>query len=245
MVSKLIKNIRRDPALTLLCLLAFSLPFDHVPSFPVYGLTVKLSALASVALVLFSLKKLQPSKLIGQKSVYFLALWLIWVILGLALTTNLKYAIKVVVPLTVFVLMAISVSVLWKEKYQKPVVTWLIIGAITACLFGIYQFIGNRLGVPNSLTGIRIEYSWERFGFPRMQSVALEPLYFSAYLLLPISLLGSLFLKDSAHRKISLVGILGLFLVALVHLNVYFRNKNYRTDPKLNVFIYVLMSRLS
>jgi len=53
-------------------------------------------------------------------------------------------------------------------------------------MFGIFQFVGDYFGLASSVTGLRERYTKEVLGFTRIQSVALEPLYFACYLLVPI-----------------------------------------------------------
>lgn len=60
-------------------------------------------------------------------------------------------------------------------------------------LFGLYQFIGGAIGLSAAYTGLRPVYERAVFGFPRVQSTALEPLYFANYLLIPL-LIGASFL---------------------------------------------------
>lgn len=53
-------------------------------------------------------------------------------------------------------------------------------------IFGLYQYIGDILGIPNSLTGLREHYTKIVFGVPRIQGLAIEPLYFAGMLCIPI-----------------------------------------------------------
>lgn len=62
------------------------------------------------------------------------------------------------------------------------------LGAIITSCFGLFQFAGDLAGLPPEITGLREIYTKEVFGFPRIQSTALEPLYYANYLLLPLAL---------------------------------------------------------
>jgi O-antigen ligase len=53
------------------------------------------------------------------------------------------------------------------------------------CIFGIYQFLGDSFGLSTHLTGLREAYTKSILGFPRIQSVGLEPLYFANFLMVP------------------------------------------------------------
>lgn len=206
-----------DLTKTLFVILAFSLPLDRVPSFDIYNnLTIKLSVVVGGIIILVALKEVLTNpksiKRVGWLG-WLLLSWLGWLLLGLTSVNNFDAATLIVVPLTFFVLMALSCSLLWKREFLAPAVKALLIGATLAAVFGIYQFIGNWAGLPDWATAIRPEYSWQRFGFPRIQSTMLEPLYFSAYLLLPIGvLLGLLLSGKKVYRTIPYLLLLGALL---------------------------------
>jgi O-antigen ligase len=67
--------------------------------------------------------------------------------------------------------------------------------------FGIYQFVAGSLGVDPAFTGLRTAYRREIFGFPRVQSTGLEPLYFANYLLLPLAI-GVATLRASTSKRL-------------------------------------------
>jgi O-antigen ligase len=76
-----------------------------------------------------------------------------------------------------------------KERNQRIVTNVLYVVTAACCLFGLYQFAGDLLGLPTSLTGLRPQYTKAVFGFPRIHSTALEPLYFANFLLIPLIIL--------------------------------------------------------
>lgn len=210
------QRLTDDPAKTLLVLLAFSLPFDNTPSIDVMGLSLRLSAVIGGLIVLLVFKRLVYGQLSLKVPVaWMLAVaWLLWVSIGLFWVSDWSAAAKVVVPLFVLAGIGLASTLLWQKKYLEVVIKALLIGAIVAVGFGFFQFIGNYAGLPNSVTAIREEYSWQRFGFPRMQSTMLEPLYFSAYLLLPVGLLTTLLCTNKDYRKWYWFIALGLMLIA-------------------------------
>jgi O-antigen ligase len=73
----------------------------------------------------------------------------------------------------------------------------LLIGAILSSIFGLYQYFGDILGLPVQYTGLRDSYTYALFGFPRVQSTGLEPLYFASYLLLPTSIIVAIILTKT------------------------------------------------
>jgi O-antigen ligase len=84
------------------------------------------------------------------------------------------------------------------------------------CLFGIYQFIGDCVGLPLRLTGLRDLYAKGVFGYPRIQSVALEPLYFSNYLLFPLAVSTKRMLKAEKPLRNWYTGLVLLIGVNLI-----------------------------
>ncbi len=64
----------------------------------------------------------------------------------------------------------------------------VLIGATVALAYGAYQYLGDFVGLPSSLTGILPGYSKAVLSFPRLQSFMIEPLYFANYLFLPLGL---------------------------------------------------------
>lgn len=216
----LLGKIKANPIQTLLVALAVSLPFEYIPTIMLGGLRIRASVVIGVAViaaaswgVLIS-RKLKPPKLI---SLVLLA-WVIWLMFGAFQFIDWQKGLKVLIPLVFFGLLAISVSLLMRRQYVRSVFCGVLIGASVAALFGLYQYFGNVAGLPESFTGLRELYSWERFGFPRMQSVALEPLYFSNFLLLPIAICIVFFVR-SAQRKLLILALFGFLIINILTLS--------------------------
>jgi len=75
----------------------------------------------------------------------------------------------------------------------------LTITMLFVCVFAAYQFAGDMLGLPTSVTLLREQYTKVIFGFPRMHATALEPLLFAGQLFFPIAFLWNVI---SSHTKI-------------------------------------------
>ena len=202
--------------LWLLAIFAALLPFEYIPSYEIYGLRLRLSLIVGLAIIAcgiyFALQK-QKSLKIGLTEL-LIAAWLAWVFIKSIGVEDNKQAIQIVVPLIFYGLLAFSTSIIAKKSYLKKIISGLFIGAGLAVVFGFYQFAANWLGAPEWATGLRPQYSWESFGFPRLQSSALEPLYFSAYLLLPIAVLSSLAIRSRKYRQPIFIGLLMAMLIA-------------------------------
>jgi O-antigen ligase len=176
----------------LIYLFYFLLPFERIPTIEVGGFTVKLSYIVGVIMLIALLLK-NPLKIFKDKpfSGSDKILILFWLVSALTLfwAENIERSV-VVILLWAFVLVLYLVlsRLIENEEIFKKIESAILISTILVCLFGIYQFVGDSLGLSSSWTGLRYWYTKEiaDLGFPRIQSVALEPLYFSNFLLVPL-----------------------------------------------------------
>jgi hypothetical protein len=173
----------------LLPLLLLSLPFERIPSFQVFDVTIRISLLLGLALIAqsFILRRQQMFTLIRK-------VWPAWVLLFATLLSALA-AVHLPRALVVFgfysfvVLLALAVVSAFSTKHLELYAKMFIFGAIATSLFAIYQFFGDLFDLPTYLTGLRPDYTKMVFGYPRIQAAALEPLYFVNLLLLPLALI--------------------------------------------------------
>jgi len=144
----------------ILVALFFFLPFERIPTVEVFDFTVKISYLFGAALILSTIffKNVRPRKF--EKSDIFLTLFLIY---GF-------------------------ISIFWACDLTRALVIWSLWFFVALIYKIISQFIADSIGLSQSLTGLRYQYTKAILGFPRIQSVALEPLYFSNFLLVPLYL---------------------------------------------------------
>ncbi len=197
--------------------MAILLPFEYLPSFSLSQFTIRPSVLVGLALIATAAMRFLRGRLkVAQLSWphYLLVVWLTWLGTGLLYGGNSASGLKILVPLTFLVAVAVSISLLVKREYVRSIVYGILAGAALSIIFGLLQFIGNIAGLPESLTGLRPEYGWQGFGFPRLQSVALEPLYFSCFLLLPTALLSSLMIYRIEYRRWPFIALFAACLVA-------------------------------
>lgn len=186
-------------------LLTFFLPFERIGSVDVAGATIRISQvvaiLSVVAWVIRGLWlgsfKFRPYPLLVP-----LVAFLSVALLGLSNAPNLERSILV----TLFIVFTTGISVILPSiirhtTHVEKVVTILLWSMAVVGLFGLYQFLGDIVGLPTSLTGLRPQYTKEILGFPRIQSTALEPLYFANYLLVPLSIAVSLWLSKLSRIK--------------------------------------------
>ncbi|QQS26897.1 O-antigen ligase family protein [bacterium] len=201
-IHNILKYIRSNPDLTLLQGMVLVLPFERIPSIDVSFITLRPSLFIGGLLILRGLWILIKSRKSGWLpiEIVLLGLFILWVSLIIPISINQIRAIQVVL-YTVFAIgVGISVFYLWKnigELSRRKVIITLYIAAIITSVFGIYQYFGDFFGLNSSWTGLSERYSWRVFGFARIQSTGLEPLYFGSYLLLPTLLL----INEVLYRK--------------------------------------------
>jgi len=200
----------------------FVLPFERIPSFELHGVTIR----ASVILLLVAAVTALPG-LIFRRPQPPLSLMDKWVaaFAGVAVLSDLLAhqhgrSTEVLAFLAAALVGYLLVSRALRPFFQPIMVLRVITAsAVVASLFGLYQFIADGLGVSSRFTGLATQYTKLVFGFPRVQSVALEPLYFANFLLLPLLLLAAYLLVQKRapkwHEAASLLIILTAFILTL------------------------------
>jgi O-antigen ligase len=180
------------------------LPLERIPSLdlssPIHA-TIRLSQVAGLILVLINLPMLwrKKAQIVSQPWVYLLVFVAISLVSAITSSHHLR-------SMSVWVFTTFEIVLAWTimlvaERNKYKTYAWIIIwSAVAVCLFGIYQFFGDLLGLPASLTGLRDLYTSAVYGFPRIQSTGLEPLYFDDFLLIPIALLVAMISTRSSRK---------------------------------------------
>ncbi len=205
-------------------MLIFFLPFERIGSVDVAGATIRISqVIAIITVVVWAVHSLVMKKFQFRPNPISLpiAAFLAINCLGLTNSENIERSL-LVFGFTIFTMViALILPNIIRQKHQlRIIINVLLISCAVVGLFGIYQFLGDLVGLPTSLTGLRPQYTKAILGFPRVQSTALEPLYFANYLLIPLGVAISLFLSRTSKIKpvwlLALLGIGGLNLVLTV-----------------------------
>lgn len=200
----------------LFCGILAALPLERLPSLDVAGSTVRISQVLGVLLIVVAVPRLW-----SNKSDWFKAPWLFLALfngasfISAAASQNPRHSLKVACFIAFVSLLAYVISLVFDPKKWKQYLVFGAVGVVGSCLFGLYQFIGDLAGLPSWLTGLRPEYAKGGiFSFPRIQSTALEPLYFSNYLLVPLAIAAvcQAFLNS---RKAGLITFLTLLTITL------------------------------
>lgn len=202
--------------------LVFLLPFERIGSVEVAGFTLRTSQVVGLLVLIVWLIAVvygKAGKLQRNPTVLLSGAFLIIALLSISQAVNLFRAVAV------FAFIAFTISVSWlvpqllsSERALRRLVTILFISTALIGLFGLYQFAGDLVGLPPALTGLRDQYTSEVFGFPRIQSTFLEPLYFANFLLIPLALAVSFLLSGAKvmNRSLLLIGLILLWGVNFV-----------------------------
>jgi O-antigen ligase len=177
----------------LLYFILAALPLERIPSLdlnsPIHA-TIRLSQVAGLLLVLINFPLLWQKKgqLVKQPWVYLLAFSFI-ALASAAISNHHLRSVSVWFFITFEFALAWTITLVAERNKFKTYALIIISSAVAVCIFGLYQFFGDLFGLSPSLTGLRDLYTSAVYGFPRIQSTGLEPLYFDDFLLIPIALL--------------------------------------------------------
>ncbi len=202
-------------------LLAFALPFERIGSVELANITVRPSqVLAIITVLAWVARSFALNKFTLRANPLFIPTLLFISInfIGLLNTPNLSRSL-LVLGFTVFTMMIALIlpNIINQSQQIRLVIIAILISCSLVSVFGIYQFLGDLMGLPIGLTGLRLQYTKAILGFPRIQSTALEPLYFANYLLIPLgAALSLLFSKVRVMKPVWLV-----LLSALASLNLF------------------------
>jgi O-antigen ligase len=204
-----------------LLLLIFFLPFERLGALEAGGLTIRISQIMLiVTAAAWCIRLLWRSEYprVHNPLLIPLALFLLVNILSLVNSPNLSRSVIVLAftLFTAFLTFLVPMLVTDRAKADKAI-TVLIVSFVIVSAFGLFQFGGDMMGLPTSLTGLRDLYTKGVLGFTRVQSTAYEPLYFANFLLIPLTFLLALFLSGRNTIKNGwLIILFGLGMINLV-----------------------------
>lgn len=213
--------IVRSPELGWL-MIVFFLPFERVPSIQMAGIDIRINTLlgfvtliAWILALMFKAKKykVQPNFLTIPLFLFIFAL-----ILSLFQANNLTRAFSVLIfTLFTIALSILAVNMVYSKEVLRKNVLILFLSALVVGLFGLFQFGGDVIGLPQSLTLLKEGYTSVVFGFPRVQAFSMEPLYFANFLLIPLSIGLALFInREEPVKRWQMAILIGLLLLNFV-----------------------------
>ena len=183
----------------------FFLPLERIGSFAFGGMNIRISQLLVVLIfIIYIFYSFYKKKFIVDFPVPLLyyVLFLCVCLFSLFFAHN-RVRGTMVTAFLIFMIIVPYVTVFVvdkKEKLQK-VINVFLSSAVVFSLFGLFQFAGGMIGLPNSITGLSERYDKLVLGFPRIQSTFIEPLYFANYLMIPIMLALFFLIKRIDKKK--------------------------------------------
>ena len=248
-------------------LVAFLLPFERIGSYDFAGITVRPSQVfALLTLVVWILIFLTEKKNFNARNPLLVPISFFVGISALSIIKAVNFQRAVLVFLFNAFVIAIALMIpnlVKKKEHLDKIVKIILFSCFLVSLFGLYQFLGDVAGLPPNITGLREHYTSIVFGFPRVQSTCLEPLYFANYLLIPLSLSLALLSRRKKELKIkpswliivlflasvnlvltlSRGGYLGFVTVVFLSLIVFFRS--FLTWKKVLIFMLIVLLALT
>lgn len=200
----------------LLTSLIFLLPYERIPSIPVlvFGASIDLRlsffvAIALSLLVAWSITFSSSRLTIKLHTYHYWLMSFFFVyLLSALLSTDLKRALMVWTFTAFTAVTGLAVSFIWQHRDSVAIRKGLWITTWIVLIFGFYQYFGDVMGLSTNWTGLRELYTKQIFGFPRIQSTGLEPLFYGSFLLIPFFYFSSRFLSSREERPIFLVAII-------------------------------------
>ena len=187
-ISKWTNKIKFEHLSKLSLWLVFSLPFERIPSLN-FGVNLRISQILTILSLIFIIilvlkKDAQILRFKIQKSFIWLILFYFFSVpsilfvqdFGRFVTTSVATFLAF---FTCFVVAHFTVSIWQSLRY-------LLVSMTISGIFGVFQFFGDFLDFPTTVTGLRPQYTKAVFGYPRIQATAIEPLYFAGMLFLPL-----------------------------------------------------------
>lgn len=198
--------------------IAFFLPFERIGAYEFGSFTIRLSQILFLIVILAWLGKMifqRRYEFVKNPLVIPLVLFLLICLISIPNSLNIERSLNVLIFIVFTALLSVVIPSLIKDKKSiETIVFVLLFSCFLVSVFGIYQFLGDMMGLPKELTGLRELYTKAVLGFPRIQSTAYEPLYFANYLLIPLGLAFALFLLRKSKIKSS--WLLILLLIGLI-----------------------------
>ncbi len=205
-----------------LLVLMASLFFERFPTIEVSGLTLKISFIIGLSLIFawlwqnFKITKIKKFK--SQPKLLYRVLLVFWLVILISLLINSLSFRSIAVFLLIsfcFTLFLVLSNTRINQRSIQKINLIIIWGSFIICLFAFWQYFADLAGVSTKWTLLQEHYTLKIFGFPRVHSTFLEPLLMANFLLIPICLIISLWLKKQIKTKF-FAPLLIIFLVIFI-----------------------------
>lgn len=219
LVAVLFAKIIKDPSWGFL-LLIFFLPFERIPSIDIGLFTLKVNQvlalmviLAWILAIMFNKRKIMPNPLAWP---IILFIFINFISIFVAGNTMRAAEVFVFISFMAFVGM-VTVNMVDSKEAIKKIIKVLFWSTLLVCVFALFQFFGDLIGLPTSITGLREAYTKAIFGFPRVMAFSNEPLYLANFLLIPLGVGLSIYLnKTTSFKQNWLFAFLGLIILVFI-----------------------------
>jgi len=202
-----------------LLLLIISVPFERIPSWNLvllgHSVTLRINLIiAVIGILAFGVETLRHTNWGPRHPAFWLAAYLLIALLSLVTSIDKGRSVVAFIATAICIAAALVVARVM-QRYRLSTLLKVIAGTAAAVsLFGLYQFLGDSAGLSTHFTGLRPIYTKSVFGFPRVQSTGLEPLFFANYLIVPIMLVAGLAFSRLLRAK-RFVPVLILYILIL------------------------------
>ncbi len=202
--------------------IVWSLPFELIPSLQIAGVSVRISQLLVIlgfyVIVILAFKK--DKQLLNQKINSLSFLPLLFLVVELPSWLNI-YDFKRFLTYHIATFLVFGAFFLVTNFVRNPIKRLQELSYILAAcsVFGWYQLIGDYIGLPTNLTGLREQYTKQVFGIARIQGTAIEPLHFAGMLMIGLIFETQQFLgswHDKLHDLRFRIARIALFLVTII-----------------------------
>lgn len=184
-----------------------TLPLERIPSLELtnpISATIRLSQVAGLILIAINLPLLWSKRAQLLRGPWkWLGMFLIVSVASAITALNPQHAVIVLAYTSFVAVLAWTISLRFERNQLRNYAVAIILSALITCGFGLYQFFGDLLGLPIKYTGLREQYTSQVFGFPRIQSTGLEPLYYDNYLLIPSAIIMAYLLRRRSWKLIA------------------------------------------
>lgn len=217
--------ILRNPNIGILMTLAI-MPLERIGGFYFHSVHIRFDQLIiGITAFAFLISSLINKKFkIRKDATFILILLLIGInILSLINAINLTREIEVLLfTLIAFIIYYLFPVNFFSKKYIHYIPYVIFISSIVLSLFGLYQYIGNYMGIPGSLVGLSSPYIKDVLGYPRIQSTEVEPLYWGNYLIFSITLSIAIIIFRKKYKATNNLFKLALISFLLSSINLVF-----------------------
>ncbi len=223
----LIYYFTKDPFIGLIFIIFF-LPFERIPSFDAGFATLKINQFLGGILIfawilskLYNKKKFSPNALVWPL-VLFLLTGFVSVMYSLYFSRALMVFIFILFTVSLFF---ITVDLINSKEKLKIISKVLLYSSLIVCGFSIFQFIGDSVGLPITITGMNKGFTKVIMGFPRVHAFSYEPLYLANYLFIPLGVFTGLFFEKvdfiKRHYLIATIALIILIMILTVSRGAY------------------------